>query len=442
MYSVLSAFWRKEAGVAAILVGIMLFMLVGLGAIVVELARLYVAQNELRNAADAGALAGASELYVHDENDPNLGWVNPGANQIGYEAAIANKSHNNPVEVNAGDVLRGHWSFATRKFDENPAINKPTLWGRTDEELDADLSFINAVQVTTRREATPIVLYFTRLFGIDEWPLQQTSVAYIGFAGTLYPFDVDQPFAICRDKILNDAGEYTCEIGRAIHSGSGAANQETQETGGWSDLTQGDGACTGGTNTTELRPLICSDGNLDTLVLGDPMTFNNGNISAVWQRLFSCWDEPLNSSNRTKPWQMALPVVLCEPTPDFPDLPDPQTTCKPLVGAVEVNVMWISDKTINNFEQQNVLYGRDIPASMEGPPGYTDWQADYSKTKRANWIDFLTHFNLPRMAESDAGEYIPSNTIYFLPDCKEHEPKGVSGGENFGILAKIPVLVD
>jgi hypothetical protein len=32
-------------------------------------------------------------------------------------------------------------------------------------------------------------------------------------------------------------------------------------------------------------------------------------------------------------------------------------------------------------------------------------------------------------------------SIYFLPDCTPHELTGVSGGYNFGILAKIPVLV-
>ena len=32
--------------------------------------------------------------------------------------------------------------------------------------------------------------------------------------------------------------------------------------------------------------------------------------------------------------------------------------------------------------------------------------------------------------------------MYYLPDCTPHEPTGTTGGENFGILAKIPVLVN
>ncbi len=30
----------------------------------------------------------------------------------------------------------------------------------------------------------------------------------------------------------------------------------------------------------------------------------------------------------------------------------------------------------------------------------------------------------------------------YLPSCEAHEPKGQTGGENFGVLAEIPVLVD
>jgi len=32
--------------------------------------------------------------------------------------------------------------------------------------------------------------------------------------------------------------------------------------------------------------------------------------------------------------------------------------------------------------------------------------------------------------------------IYFKPECVAHDPAGRTGGVNFGILAKIPVLVN
>ncbi len=53
----------NQRGVTAIVVGITLAMLVGFGALAVDIGHLCVAHNELQNAADAGALAGARFLY-------------------------------------------------------------------------------------------------------------------------------------------------------------------------------------------------------------------------------------------------------------------------------------------------------------------------------------------------------------------------------------------
>jgi hypothetical protein len=55
------------------------------------------------------------------------------------------------------------------------------------------------------------------------------------------------------------------------------------------------------------------------------------------------------------------------------------------------------------------------------------------------WNDFVTHFNLEDVGGAPAT--YQKKTIYFLPDCDVHVPAGGSGGENFGILARIPVLV-
>ena len=55
------------------------------------------------------------------------------------------------------------------------------------------------------------------------------------------------------------------------------------------------------------------------------------------------------------------------------------------------------------------------------------------------WNSFVNHFNLKNV-DGDPAPYAPKS-IYFKPDCTPHEPAGVTGGENFGIMAKIPVLV-
>lgn len=62
----------------------------------------------------------------------------------------------------------------------------------------------------------------------------------------------------------------------------------------------------------------------------------------------------------------------------------------------------------------------------------------------ARWDSFATHFNLRTgngALATVANEGWKQMTLYFKPDCTPHEPQGDSGGRNFGILAKIPRLV-
>jgi uncharacterized membrane protein len=156
-----------QTGTIIVLAGLSIFMLAGFTALALDSSLLFVARNELQNAADAGALAGARRLYLNDGTA-----VNPGANQVGHDTAEANNSQNTAVEVNwtagnTGDVERGHWSFATRQFTPNASLLAVDLFGVTTAELDADTDFINAVSVTTRRQGTPVQSIFANFFGDD-----------------------------------------------------------------------------------------------------------------------------------------------------------------------------------------------------------------------------------------------------------------------------------
>ena len=407
---------KNEHGVTAVVVALVIFPLVALTALAIDIGHLYVVDNELQNAADGGALAGARYLY---NDDGTL--VNTGANLIAHDAATANRSENSPVEVNwsggnGGDVERGHWSFASRTFTPNAATAPVDLWNVSWDELDSNTDFINAVRVRTRREGTPAASFFARIFGYEGFGLQAEAVAYLGFAGTLTPFDVDQPIAICRESILQN-DEYSCNVGRMINSGGDVT---THQTGGWTSFSQ-DSACTGGTNAQEVRSLVCAGGNPDVMRLGEDMATNGGDIQSAFNQLIACWEA---ETGKTQPWNMTLPVVTC---------PDPNVgTCEELVGAVNVNVVWITgageDPAYENAPTQM--------AGLEG--GVSPWSsADPSGVNR--WNSFAQHFNL-RNVDGSPAPYA-KKSIYFLPDCTPHEPGGVSGGENFGVQAEIPVLV-
>ena len=233
----------NNKGVVAPLIAILLIVFIGSMALAIDVGHLYVVRNELQNASDAAALAGARALYVVSGSTIT---VNTGANQVAYDQATYNKSEKIPVDViwtsgqNSGDIQRGHWSFATRTFTLSDSTDPPDIT-KSMAELDADPSFVNAVQVTTRRSDTPAISFFARIFGFQSFLAQATAVAYLGFAGTTT--EVDFPIAICRQALLDSAGDYNCHVGRFINSSGGG----TGNTGAWTNFTQelpdGTGSC-------------------------------------------------------------------------------------------------------------------------------------------------------------------------------------------------------
>lgn len=508
----------KKSGATVVIVAIALVLIISFAALAVDIGNFYVVLNELQNAADAGALAGSRNLYLESGE-----MVNTGANQISADAAMANMAANLPVEVNLPndnlhDVQRGHWSFGltaevSKGFYPNASTAPVDLFARTDEDLDKDLNFINAVRVVARREATPLLTYFAKIFGFDDFKMNAEAVAYIGFSGKLLPGEADQPIVICAESITS-GGAYECNVGRMINSGSEVG---TANTGGWTSFNQED-PCTGGTNAQEVRNLVCGTGN-PIVITGGNIATSGGEIQTAFADLYNCW---VTNTSRTAPWNLTLPVVTC-PSNNV-------GVCENVVGAVNLNVIWMLETEPTNQAQ----YDSDIPGEM-GEVTYTDehgnvvvtteawptgktegggeWDrplnqadpyvdpelpADDPRTKsvyqimtelgylegtysvnvaqflldeygadwqsqplsnyyapnrpetknskiaaaHVRWASFVSHYGLVNVGTPSPPSPFAQKSIYFLPDCGYHETKGVTGGSNFGVLAKIPVLVD
>lgn len=412
----------RQRGVSIVLMAVALLMLYAFVALAVDGGNIYVAKNELQNAADAGALAGARVLYTDDGSV-----INSDTNAEAQQVALANYSQGDPVEVPIANVQRGHWSFATQTFTANSSTDVVDLAGKTKAELDLDLNFINAVEVITQRETTPVEAFFGTIVGLDDYEVYARAVAYIGYAGTLNPEELDQPIAICEEALLNGSGEYECSVGRYIPANG--------DTGGWTNFKQGESP--GGASASEIRERICGDGNPDTLHYGEQIETSNGQVQAVFDALYDCWE---NATDKTKPWNLTLPVVECPAGGISPS--------NKLVGAVNLNVMWIVNHDNNQIDN-------DAPFEMERPPQDSggDSPGTWSNNDAANggnrWNDFVDTFNL-RKPDGTPAYYDAANeqddgwrqkTIYFAPDCSYHEPTGETGGEAYGVLAKYPVLV-
>ena len=400
---------KNRQGIVAVIIATATVVFVSLAAFAIDLGHLFVVRNELQNAADAGALAGARFLY-----DNNGTAVNAAANITAYNAAIANRSEQVPVEIkwsggNDGDIQRGHWSFATRTFTPNDSLLPVSLWNTSAEELDQNPNFINAVRVKTRREDRPAASFLAGIFGIKNFVLSSEAIGYIGFAGTLAPFEVDQPVAICSQSILSD-GKYSCTVGRMINSGQLVA---AHETAGWTDYNQVN-PCQGGTNANAVRSVVCSDGNPEPIILGAPVATNGGEISSAFKKFRDCW---ASKTAKNKPWKLKLLVIDCPGNNVGP--------CETVVGAVTVSIVWITGE------------GQD-PKYDEAPVQMDKWSSSDPDGK-VRWASFVQTFSLKNLDNTPAP--YEKKSIYFLPDCNPHIPTGRTGGEDFGILAKIPVLV-
>jgi len=416
---------KNERGATAIIVALLMFAFIGFTALAVDVGHLFVVDNELQNAADAGALAGARFLYNEDGtiNGGDTATNDGGANAIANDAAEANKSEGVDVESDgeqAGDSQRGHWSFATRTFTPKSSLKPFKLFNVSTEELDSNTLFINAVMQTVKRKTIPANSFFAKIFGYDNFVRDAVAVAYIGFAGSLDEGEADQPIVICEGSILNDYGEYDCSIGRMINSGQSV---ETSESGGWTSFNQEDNACSG-TSANEVKALVCSGGNEEPLTYGDPMATNGGEIQSAFTKLRTCWVNAAmvgSEPDVSTLWQLMLPVVTCPG--------NNVGTCEELVGAVTVNIVWITGS------------GED-PDYSEVPTSHAGWESlpDDAANGQARWNDFVQYWNLKNVDGTNAP--YQKKAIYFLPDCAPHIPTGGTGGTNFGVLAKVPVLVN
>ena len=302
---------RGRRGATIVFVALAMVALLSFAALAVDLGYLYVVRNELQNAADAGALAGAQVLYLNDGTA-----VNPDADDMARDYVGRNFSEKSPVIVESAQ--RGHWSFSTRTFTANDSEAPVALWDVSTKELDENTNFINAVQVITRRTEVGVTPPQTLLRdGSSARPLprfgrrpSRTSDS----PGRSRPAEADQPIAICKESIRDDAGQYTCGVGRMINSGNG---NDGHQTGGWTNFTQPCETANGLPSARSSAP----SGNPNMLTLGAGMGTVGGQVQTAADQLRDCWVwcsdidgtsyRPDSDGWPEQPWSLMLPVIEC-----------------------------------------------------------------------------------------------------------------------------------
>ena len=436
---------KNQRGVSAIIIVIfILFVGVGIIAFVVDIGYLHVVKNEIQNAADAGALAGANDLFL-----PN-GDINTNANQTANIVATSNKSGGNSVEVNLpltniDDVQRGHWSFGTQSFQQSDNLTQSSHIFDPGYNWDSDPAFINAVKVVTHN--TQIPSFFGKILGHSGYQRTSDAVAVRTVPGEFQPGEFDYPVAICIQAIINGS-DFSCNIGRMLNSGT---NADTHNTGGWTNFSQ---PCV--TANPSNIPTGCGEGNSGStysLMTGQGMGTVGGVQQSVLTAIRNCFFDPTTKNERLEEdgsttsvlrdidgdGIVDIPLVATLPVIDCPG--NNISNCATLLTAVNVQIVWISEGGTGQLTAPTKMYKSAFPSG----PGDEHWTPPNDPSDvSGNWDSFVSYFGLENSDGADAPLQIKA--LYFKPECEVADIAGSGaggpGGPFFGIFSKTSVLVE
>jgi hypothetical protein len=187
----------NQHGAVLVFVAFLLIVLLGITALAVDIGYVAITRNQLQNAADAAALAGAGKLgMIYEPQDPPLslnssqeGDVKDVALYVGLENKVAGQS---PNIIKSSDIIVGYWDSKVNTFyDVPPSVPIPRI--------------PNAVRVTTRPSGGgPIPLgsvttFFANIFGIANVAVSATATASLTSPCDLNPGG-PSPFAISKDS--------------------------------------------------------------------------------------------------------------------------------------------------------------------------------------------------------------------------------------------------
>jgi Putative Flp pilus-assembly TadE/G-like len=156
---------QRRRGSIAPLTAVLLIPILALTALAIDLSYLELTRTQLQNAADAAAVAAATEMLTNklpEDQTKSRNWAS--------EFASMNKAAGATVVIAPqSDVQYGYWNASTRLL-EAAKPNEPNVK-------------INAVRVLARRSPTAgggaVPLFFARIFGVNKWNMQAEGVAYV-----------------------------------------------------------------------------------------------------------------------------------------------------------------------------------------------------------------------------------------------------------------------
>lgn len=178
---------RAQRGAIGVMMPFLIVTMTALGALAVDVGYLMVVRNELQNAADAAALAGAAGLYTGTA--PN--WTNG----ISKGQSAISLNYSGGAKLVDGSVQAGYWDL-TRSWSSTQS-SPPTLSQANPPNYT---NYAPAVQVTISRSASnnggPVTTWLASIFNGGAASIQATAVAVIAPPGQVVAGATPLPMVI------------------------------------------------------------------------------------------------------------------------------------------------------------------------------------------------------------------------------------------------------
>jgi len=288
----------NSRGATAVMVALSLTVLLAMAAAAIDVGHALVARNELQNAADAAALAGARTLGVAYEGmTPAMmaaytltGGDRAAIVSAAQAAAILNQAAAVNVTVNAADIGVGLWDSATRTFTATAAQPR-------------------AVSVVTHRDGSangPISTFLAGAVGLTSVNVSAVATAELTAIGSTPLGALDLPLAISELFF----SQYGCGDSIMLYPSNGTPQSCT----GFTTFTQSP------SNDNAMRNII--NGMINGTYEAPPTTagqtqlhFTNGTLSnPTWTALVNLFNAKKDASGV---WNALVPVYqgnACNPS--------------------------------------------------------------------------------------------------------------------------------
>jgi len=257
-------YWRlfkragDQRGIVIALVAIMMVVFLSLAALAIDLSHLFVVRNELQNAADAAALAGAGTFY---KNTPPT--VPNWAQAVTTASAAIQMNKSDGSTLNNCEVQTGYWNLSKTP----PGLQSQ---GITPGPLDVPAVMV-AVSRSSGNNGGPVGLILGPILGRSFASVSAQAIAVTGSPGHVEPGAL-LPMVISKE-IADQAGNYnsptkTFRIGSAYH-------YPNSEAGQWTSLNLDTN------NVPTIRDLI-ANGNPTPLSVGDNIWIEPGTKTTLY----------------------------------------------------------------------------------------------------------------------------------------------------------------